>query len=781
MASQSAVIGPSSVQLMLVKDFFTGLTPSSNVVDQNGNIASLTNNLYKKIDRPISGGTSTYIEYTNYDISYMVRIAPTLTIPESLKIKLKFRGFMFTDNASYSFEGVSFYFKLNGVQLGDADSFASFNTSQTFTFNLSSTQMAEILKSRNKLDYMILEIKASIWSSEPGHITYPLTINQNARIYAIEVYYDTPDGHTYSNSETATSNTFTFYSKTAPLNGTHFINSSGATSGYGESKNFILGTTSGTAPDGTFIVKQSDASGAYFPVSFGVTGVLDHINRADLYLRYNNPNGSSGNCTDGYEVYGYHTNYPEPVIYGAGQYLSGSYGFYNTSAELSWLDINISSSSGIKDDVRYKNTESLQDIDFRILGIPSGGQISAMELIVIKSDSSDNFNLFMSGYEPTPTQESDDLTLYMNSIKNDDGTILLYTGSSVSESGNFNLFTSGDITASFDSSSLDLYVGGLDLSSGTSNLFTSGSPPGENSNLNLYISGKQLETSTLDLYLFNNLESGSTTLHTHGFSSNSGTQNLYLNNIVTESGNFNLYTSGAYVNYSSLNLYMSGTTPVVNTKNLNLVLNHPFYLEYDDFGYLIDSSGNYILDGSGNPILYGGGTSFHTTYLPLYMNSEASPDNFVNLYLENNDIATNGSVNLYISGKNTYEDSLNLFLLNDSSGVNRKTNLYTAGRYTYEESNLNLFISQLAEGASNIIDASGVILVDEYGNEIALEYTANIDNSFANFVVCNNISIDDKELNLYNFGSNLTSGQTNMFISGNQVPNSLLYSYIRGF
>lgn len=382
----------ASTQLRIRKDLYW-LIPSS-ITDNTASVSSITNSFYSKIDRATSGGTATYINCNAGYASYFFRLDSIMSIPTSVQIKLKYRMFNYDATLPNGVTvigntGGRIEFKINNVTIGTITDSTDADSVQDQTFSLTPTQAAEILHTRNSPGYHYYELKFNLYNTDT---LSNITINQSARIYAVEIYFNNNDGETYNRTESYIGYTGTFSSSSAFLtSGQGFINSSGSTSGYGESRNFILGTTSGSAPDGTFIYSLNN-SGNYLPIIFNpITGykVFEKVTRADLYLRYHNPVASGSNYTDSFNVYGINNNFPKPVvIWGPGQFLSGSSGFYTVSSELTWLDNTASGTSGNNASAYFKSIESLSNAEYRIYGIPSGGRISAAELIVRTEDSS---------------------------------------------------------------------------------------------------------------------------------------------------------------------------------------------------------------------------------------------------------------------------------------------------------------------------------------------------------------------------------------------------------
>ena len=411
----------ASTQLRIRKDLYW-LIPST-ITDNTGSFSTLTNPFYGKIDRAISGDTSTYINCSAGTGSYYFRLDPIMSIPTSVQIKIKYRMFNYDgvlpNNVTVlGVAGGVIELKVNNVTIGTiTDTVDTLNT-QDQTFSLTPAQASEILNTRNSEGYHYYELKFNVSSSEVNSVV----VNQSARIYAIEIYFNNVGSETYNRTESYIGYTGRHYSTSANLvSGLGFINSSGSTSGYGESRNFVLGSTSGSGKDSNFIYALNDSS-SYLPLVFNpITGykVFEKVTRADLYLRYYNPINtqetfflidssgnfiidSSGNfitytgastsggsnATDVFEVYGINTNFPNsPVTWGPGQFLSGSSGFYTVSAELTWLDNRASGTSGNNASAYFKSMESLSRAEYRIYGIPSGGRISAAELIIRTEDS----------------------------------------------------------------------------------------------------------------------------------------------------------------------------------------------------------------------------------------------------------------------------------------------------------------------------------------------------------------------------------------------------------
>lgn len=397
-------------QTRLVKDLYTNI-PSS-IKDQAGLTSSITNNFYRRIDRPVSGSLATYIEFDTYGLTYECRLEPYQTIPTSIQIKCKYALWDWTgtyNNVVVALGGgIRLDFFLNEELIGTmtSTSLATMFTDETqdVTYTLSGKQLHALLSTRNKESYNTLKIKVGITVDDTQFQS--LSISGKAKIFALEVYYKNNNSETYNNSGSFAGYVGRHYPQAVSGASGYYIYSSGASSGFNMSnaKDYLLGTASGTGPDGTFIQKRGDEPG-WFPLKltfspFSGLSNFNKINKGTLYLRYYNPTASGTNATDAFEVYGTNPNFPSnPIMYGAGQYLSGSLGFYTVSTELSWIKnenyvdeesyLNfVYSGSGNAASEYYKSTESLKDVELSIYGIPSGGRISAAEFIINSADGS---------------------------------------------------------------------------------------------------------------------------------------------------------------------------------------------------------------------------------------------------------------------------------------------------------------------------------------------------------------------------------------------------------
>ena len=371
--------------LNIVRDCYWALpSGTSQLYDEDNNVASHVHGLYNKLNT----NDSQYITADNSgEIRYYGRLSS-----DNLQITHVYT----TLRASVDPPG-SAVLSINNLEMGSIAVSGGINDYEA-SFLLNNAQKQQIHEGRILKNYDYFDIKlGSDGASSPVNKLYDLSIafsgdsdwdNHTTGLPTVlsDTYYPTVAQFTGGIGYTGSVDDINDGAGAAGVDNTYIVNN-------GTEAYLSPWADSALMPSGYLSLKFGD-----FP-----SGVLDagtDIKRARLNLRMSLPLASGDNKRDVFEVNGFNARYRDgddrselnddssqlPLeekegyfLYGAGDVVETS-GFQNYYTELNFLNPFLP--SGDISSTRYANSDMLTDMDFRVIGLPSGTQISAAELLV---------------------------------------------------------------------------------------------------------------------------------------------------------------------------------------------------------------------------------------------------------------------------------------------------------------------------------------------------------------------------------------------------------------
>lgn len=215
----------------------------------------------------------------------------------------------------------------------------------------------------------------------------------NARVHALEIYFLDNDD-TYDNTRTLLNTNLSYaypnYLGEYLFSGRFISGGSPQTLTESQKPRYISGDYNSSSKDTIYYeprVNDTSYLSGYLEVGFDTNyrNSIKDFNKTTMFFRIKNPNVSGSNYIDNFEVYGwFNSGY---ICWGKGQVIdpSGSFSVYRT--DLYTIDNRINAPSGIKKSEYFKSANLLDTTRFRILGIPSGINISCIQLATEVGDN----------------------------------------------------------------------------------------------------------------------------------------------------------------------------------------------------------------------------------------------------------------------------------------------------------------------------------------------------------------------------------------------------------
>jgi hypothetical protein len=447
------------------------------------------------------------------------------------------------------------------------------------------------------------------------------------RIRDLQVFFENDDNKVFNITESVTTPTIEYFypvlcsgnltSSSGNFNNyKDYVNTPSNTSGYDNKYIECLD------PNTSYIYNSTNNRFFQIDSNFNISGSKP-IDKCFLNIRYKN-NKTGENYSDAISVLGTtsDTNYSGVILWGGGQrYHTSTSGFLISSTELYFQKNKLP-------DRYYANQSYLNNLKLRIVGLPSGTQISSMELATYsepynsinfftKSDygvNNNNIDFINNGYIDSIN------SLNLVEIGNESFVNnILFNTKAVNPTGfhSIDFYTSAGVF----NKSLDLFVRNEDKQQSFDLYLLA------HQETNNYINFIQLGevTKSIDMFITGHIE-------------NSGLFPLYTNNANSLSSGFNFHMINIPNINDNLSLYTEGLTPEFIDNNINFNI------------YSSNISGIY------NTTPFNTKSDFDSTYsIPLYINSIRDD--------------RNATINFYERGKIDSEKNINLFLHNRISGV----------------------------------------------------------------------------------------------------------------
>jgi hypothetical protein len=423
-------------KLNIVRDCWWSNPSGTNyVTDENGYLSTLSHGLYKSLN----SSDSTYIQFHGSGIPvgnninsplYFCRLETTNIVPYSINpieydkwgspiITPSYEGIIVSarvsgDNDVYAAIGI------NGMQIGTIGPWNSIST-QTKAFLLDSAKLERILNGRTSSNYDFFYIQLHS-NNEPLN---------NVKLYNLEVYCS--GDKTWNNYYDSAPNVIT----ESFVPSLFSVRNSAIWSG--EYSYIAINPASGNA-DNEYIeyTNYSDYSYSWLYTDWqktvgkigelmpngglslyfdtGSIAPITQVTRAKMRLRMSlPPSGLYENARDCFEINGYNYLFKEQdnrdelqdistsiqskdrkfgyFVYGAGDIIEQD-GFKTYDVELNFLDPNLP--SGNISSTIYRNIDIFNQMEFQLVGIPSGTLLSSAELL-IEYIPNDYFGLYTLG------------------------------------------------------------------------------------------------------------------------------------------------------------------------------------------------------------------------------------------------------------------------------------------------------------------------------------------------------------------------------------------------
>lgn len=385
-------------KLNIVRDCWWNIASGTNfITDENFQQSTLDHGLYKSLNT----NDSQYIQVHGGGTGplYCGRLESTNIVPDKIVLNIRGAG----DGATWGTFGIN-------SQTINIGSFAYLDTLSTnqYIFDLTDTDKTYILQGRvnSNYDYFTLRLLNS------GQFV-------DTKLMNVEVYYSGEQTwDTYTAGLPNILSTYCYPNEVKFRSGSQWINQNGDLidgSGYYH----INMSPSGASSDNTYIQQYNTSNltqkvinserPLYTPnmpngglsLVFGVDNLepLTQVTRAILTLRMSlPPSGQFENIRDSFEINGYNARYKEQdyknemsdaigsikplstsqgyFVYGAGPVIEQS-GFKNYTVELDFVDpyYTIPEASTL-----YRNIDIFNTMEFQLVGLPSGTQLSAAQL-----------------------------------------------------------------------------------------------------------------------------------------------------------------------------------------------------------------------------------------------------------------------------------------------------------------------------------------------------------------------------------------------------------------
>ena len=509
-----------------------------------------------------------YLQFNGSGVSapsYYCRLETNNMVPEQVRVGI---------NGSCANGNTWATVGINGMTMGSFGNFGSIST-QSGVFNLTTAQKERILNGRisDNYDYFSVKLERS-------------GVLSSSRIVDIEVYYS--GNYSWDNYSTGLSGISTLYCYPESLsfrNSSVWANQAGSTvnsSGYYH----IDKHPSGISVDTTYITHTNPPGYSYFwaggpPMPSGglsfvcssdkelllddgsalllddgsfllldydgtLLSSLSQVTRAKMNLRMSLPQSGLyplGHYRDCFEINGYKNN--KYYIYGAGAIVEQS-GFKTYTTELNFLNPDLP--NGELSSTIYKNMGTFNGMEFQLVGLPSGVQLSAAQL-ELEYIPDNTIPLYTYGYATAtsgiplytfavwPSAEMP-LYIYSKIPDNSSGNLQLYTYASPAGTGAiyyssplymyglgryttmplYLLAPTNSLIPTADSGNISLYTI-ADSGSAVNNLTLYVEQRGGENNLSGYMWGHSVFPSSIPLYIFGSglPEHNTVELYTHGF------------------------------------------------------------------------------------------------------------------------------------------------------------------------------------------------------------------------------------------------------------------------
>lgn len=342
-------------------------------------------------------------------------------------------------------------------------------------------------------------------------------------------------------------------------------------------------------------------------------------------------------------------------------------GFINYNVDLVFLDperLLNPVNSGNTSSRKFAHLAAMQDLELKFVGVPSGAQLSAMEL-TLETQNTNSANLFVDGvYKENKqadlvvigapqkiTSFTDLLTSASSSINNSKN---LFTKSAYVINQDLNLYNFGvfKINNGFPEYDSGEFEGAWGLEDNIPQLYVLGHET-ENNNVNLFLKTAERDENNLNLYLGSKINSSSSA-------------DLFINSFARQNSNFNLFVSGSESANSLMNLFIRGSIPNKVSESVNMVirssLNNSLFVSNNLFLKSIDYDNN--------------------NYMPLFLSN-------------NNTDSYHDSLNLFIGQKQNALNTVPLYVFNSSKTLNSAKKLFLKGANNYKtNASMDLYISR---------------------------------------------------------------------------------------
>lgn len=653
----------------------SGNTPSSKTTFVGYDTGVAQTGVTYRENRIVFSGSST-------EIQYPFRLTSDFLVPTHIKVKMHAANI---DAKLY----------IDDLEIGDVWSFSNIQEVQETILPLSDYHLERILKYRFVPDYENYRIECVNDPSAVGSGLEPVSVyGFEVSLSGTDTYQNYVTNNLSSNTKLLPTGVFStnVYWKNHDNSNLNVERFNSSPTGIGVNSTYIEAqnepTIHNSLPSGFLSVLFSSNS----------TETIG-VNRALLSFNMSLPvSGSKGNYRDKIDVYGKSRTYnysfnslinddwlnelvigseeSEPdVPSGLHPLSSPLWGYSNIVENSGFLTYNIDlvftdpekyltpSNSGNTSSRKYAHLAAFKDLELKFVGVPSGAQLSAMELTL-------------------ETQTANTLNLFMPSAYIHDESLDSFISGKSSSSSFTDMLTIGHANIStIENFYSDEYFGvwGIDESP------------------QLYIYGKDLAVNDTDLFL---------------------KTNEYINSSVT------LYSIGAIpeTNNSDMDLFIEGLTPSTTNNSLSLVikssantsifaLSNLFIksLDYDPNVYIplyVSSIDSDSIDSSMN----------------LFVGNNIDSSFELNLFLANYNQEIFGSKKLFLKGARNYvyNDSMNLYIARDSEGLSATSTLFIK---TVDGSNSTspLFVYGAYYAASDLDEYS----VDDYAGVWMIDFNLN--------------------------------------------------------
>jgi hypothetical protein len=203
------------------------------------------------------------------------------------------------------------------------------------------------------------------------------------------------------------------------------------------------------------------------------------------------------------------------------------------------------------------------------------------------------------------------------------------------------------------------------------------------SNFDIYTAGHLANSGNFDLIAFSEPPSGNLPLYMSGSIQSSGNFNIFIEGKINSSGSFDSYIYGHDDSNQALMMVVKSPTLGSGLQGTEMTIVGPNQLPYSGI-------------------------------IPMVVYQNTSPNMSMDMFIQNNNIASNGRFNMFIQapsgtyGAVPWSGVLPMYVARDSEGIDAGINLYIGGPST-QESGFNMFVNgaNLLAGQLNMSISGG--------------------------------------------------------------------------